>query len=52
MIADDHIRAYRDHGWFVLQDALDTGRSRSCAASASASWTSATRRWTRPELTS
>jgi hypothetical protein len=25
MIADDHIRAHRDHGWFVLQDALDTG---------------------------
>jgi hypothetical protein len=25
MITDDHIRAYRDHGWFVLEDALDTG---------------------------
>lgn len=25
MIADDHIRAYRDHGRFVLQDALGTG---------------------------
>ena len=25
MITDDHIRAYRDQGWFVLEDALDTG---------------------------
>ena len=25
MIADDHVRAYRDEGWFVLEDALDSG---------------------------
>jgi ectoine hydroxylase-related dioxygenase (phytanoyl-CoA dioxygenase family) len=25
MITDDDIRAYRDQGWFVLADALDTG---------------------------
>jgi ectoine hydroxylase-related dioxygenase (phytanoyl-CoA dioxygenase family) len=25
MITDDHVQAYRDQGWFVLEDALDSG---------------------------